>query len=255
MLISLTRKFIFIANLKTASTAIEAVLRPFSEIALVESRFGKHMPYQLIEQRFGWVFEVVNRQDFLIFGVMRDPVGLVISLYNSHRDRKFKDSQRLYTGDMDFDEFLDKWAEKNKDQMRPQLTRFLAADGKIGANYIISYENLTDGLEYVAGVFGTAGLRQPPRSNVSEAQINRNTLTRGQLAWISERFGEDQRFMARYCDRRLSEIDQVSISDVSKSERDATKPANAPDEAEERVVITVRSDAHCQFQKKTPMTP
>lgn len=217
MLISLSRKFIFIANLKAASTAIEEVLRPISQIALVESRFGKHMPYQLIERRFSWIFDLVKRQDFLIFGVIRDPVDSVISLYNSHRDTKFKDDPNLYTGNMSFDEFLDRWPEKNKDQIRPQFTRFIGSNGKIGANYIISYPRLDEGLEYIAAILRVPGLRQLPRSNVSEPSIRRTDLTASQLVWISERFSDDERFITRFCDRALSDADRELLVPVAES--------------------------------------
>lgn len=41
MLLSLSRRFIFVANLKTASTSIEACLRPFSENCIARTDFGK----------------------------------------------------------------------------------------------------------------------------------------------------------------------------------------------------------------------
>ena len=172
MLISLTRKFIFVANLKTASTAIEAVLRPRSHIALVESRFGKHMPFRTIERRFGWVFDYVKRQEFLVFGVIRDPVDFVISLYNSHMDPKFKSSPQLFTGDIDFEQFLDRWAATNHDQLRPQFNRFVSAARSLGANYLISYEKLSDGLNRLVSAHGIKELRELPKLNVSKRQFS-----------------------------------------------------------------------------------
>ena len=42
MLLSLAHKFLFVANVKTASSSIEATLAPLAEIAIGETRFGKH---------------------------------------------------------------------------------------------------------------------------------------------------------------------------------------------------------------------
>lgn len=52
MLISLRKKFIFVANLKTASTAIEKQLRSVCEVAILQTRFGKHHGLDEIEKRF-----------------------------------------------------------------------------------------------------------------------------------------------------------------------------------------------------------
>ncbi len=45
MLLSLTKKFLFIANLKTASTSIERVLNGHCELRLTHSPFGKHQTF------------------------------------------------------------------------------------------------------------------------------------------------------------------------------------------------------------------
>ena len=169
MLISCRKKFLFIANLKTASTSIEATLKPFSEIALTKSEEGKHMPFRVIEQRFGRMFSRPNH-NFLIFGVMRDPVDLILSLYNSHTEAKFRDYPYLYTGSMDFNQFITEWTNKNADQIQLQLTRFLDNQGNIGANYIISYERLAEGLNHVASVINVPELRKLRRENVSDQQ-------------------------------------------------------------------------------------
>ncbi|HEX3870734.1 MAG TPA: sulfotransferase family 2 domain-containing protein [Pirellulales bacterium] len=209
MLISLRRKFVFIANLKCASTAIETRLRAMAEIALVESRFGKHLPLSMMEQRFGWVFQQVPRQDFIIFGVLRDPIQYMVSLFNSHSDNKFKDNERLYTGEMDFDIFLDKWCTANRGQVVPQHTRFLRDDGTIGANFIISYEKISEGWRQLASLIGAANLQALPMVNVSNQRVRAEDLSSRQLDWISRQFDGDYRFMD-FCDRRLTRDDQHS---------------------------------------------
>jgi hypothetical protein len=197
------RHFVFVANLKTASTSIETALKPFSDIALTKSEDGKHMPFSVIEERFSRMLDEVGREKFLIFGVMRNPVDFVLSLYNSHTDDRFKNDSSLYTGNLSFDEFLEHWTENNFDQVRPQFTRFLDKQGKIAANYIISYERLPDGLRYVASVTGVLSLKNLCNENVSLQRVRRSDLSDKQLAYISRHFEEDEQFAAQFCDRRL----------------------------------------------------
>ncbi len=210
MLISLDYKFIFIANLKNASTAIEAALRPFADIALVESRFDKHLPFADIESRFRWVFDRASREEYLIFGVMRDPVDWVISLYNSHGEQRFHDAQNMYTGNMTFSQFLEEWFEHNPDQIVPQYTRFLGADGNIGANYLISYSKLEEGMHFVGDRLGIPVAKLSPldRLNVSEPRLCRDDLSAEEHHWISRHFEDDRRFMTRFCDRPLGEAER-----------------------------------------------
>ena len=71
MLISLSKRFIFVANLKTASTAIEQALSPYSEISLNRAEWGKHSSLANIQAQFAWIFDIVKFEDFVIFGVIR----------------------------------------------------------------------------------------------------------------------------------------------------------------------------------------
>jgi hypothetical protein len=209
MLIGLNRRFIFIANLKTASSAIEQVLKPICEIAIADAPFGKHLPFFEIETRFPWIFDYIPRKEFFIFGVMRDPVDFVLSLYNSHASNGFRILHPwLYTGAMKFDEFVTTWCRENQDQMAPQYLRFLDRDGHIAPDLIISYNNLGGGLNYVARRIGAPGLRSLPTINASNPRLSRDGLTPRQRDWIDATFADDQHFLERFCDRLLTPSEQ-----------------------------------------------
>jgi hypothetical protein len=212
MLIGLTRKFLIISNLKSASTAIEVALRPLSEIIFTEQRDLKHLPFSDIQERFSWIFEVIPTTEFLIFCVMRDPVDLMISLYNSHTKDEFKPFPPLYTGNMDFDEFLSEWCSIFQDQVAPQHLRLLTKDKTVGANFVISYDRLTEGLQYVASKIDAPALCPLAPANVSPRRLSRVDLTDRQLAWISQHFEDDFRFMERFCDHLLTPAEQRSWS-------------------------------------------
>lgn len=203
MLLSLTKKFLFIANLKTASTSIERVLSPHAEIRLVQSRFGKHQSFSEFSERFKWLLSCVNVHDLFIFGVMRDPADYVLSLYNSHRIEQFRNNPKLYTGNMDFGRFIAEWVPRNADQLRPQFARFVGAEGRVVANLIISYDRLAEGLEIVAKRLDVKELCNMPRVNPSPSELTRSGLSPEHLAWIKTRFEKDREFMERYCDRLL----------------------------------------------------
>lgn len=203
MLLSLTKKFLFIANLKTASTSIERVLGPYSDIRLTQSRFGKHQSFAEFAERFRWLLNVANVNDLFIFGVMRDPVDYVLSLYNSHRVDQFRGSPKLYTGNMDFAQFITDWVPKNIDQLRPQHSRFTSAEGRLVANLLISFEKLDAGMAILAERLHVKDLVSLPKSNPSPPGIGRSELRPDQVSWIESKFGRDREFMEKYCDRIL----------------------------------------------------
>lgn len=210
MLISLDYKFIFVANLKTASTSIETALRPYADIALVESRFEKHAPLSEIERRFFWVFDLVPRDQLLIFGVVRDPVDYVLSIYNSHADPKFADSPNLSTRGLGFNEFRARWAEENVDQLLPQYARFVGRDGSLGLNYAISYGSLPEEFRVVTDRLGIRA--ELDRVNVSEPYLRRQELTTADLDWIECRFPEDRHLLSHYTHRFLTAEERAAAT-------------------------------------------
>lgn len=210
MLIGLNRRFIFIANLKCASSAIEQTLRPYAEIALTDSSFDKHIPIRQIEERFDWIFQIIPRHDFLIFGVMRDPIDYMLSLYNSHTHVSFRIAFPLrYTGGMDFDRFLQQWCPQNPEQLMPQHTRFLDRNGAIAVNYVVGYDQLGKGLRYIASCIEAPELLRLPAVNVSKRRLRRGDLTPSQRNWIARQFAGDERFLSEFCNRPLTAQDQA----------------------------------------------
>ena len=67
---------------------------------MVEARFGKHQRFSEVETRFAWMLDLFDPDKLFVFGVMRDPVDYMISLYNSHTDPKFKETPGLYTAEI-----------------------------------------------------------------------------------------------------------------------------------------------------------
>ena len=201
MLLSLNKKFLFIANLKTASTSIERVLSPHCELRLTQSNHAKHQSFVEFADRFKWMLSLTNIEDLFVFGVIRDPVDFVLSLYNSHKREQFKDNPRLYTGDMDFARFITQWVPRNADQLKNQYLRFVSAEGRLITNLLISYDKLDAGLEIAANRIGVPELTKLPRANASPEGTKRDELTREQVEWIEARFRRDREFIEHHADR------------------------------------------------------
>jgi hypothetical protein len=178
MIISIHRKFIFVANLKTASTSIENILRPYGDINILWTDLGKHIYLSAMQERFSWLFREYNINQFFVFGVMRDPVEYMKSLYRSHADKKFEPEVDKFTGNMTFSEFLTSWVPRHKEQAQPQIHRFLRQDGSLGLQSVIPFEELQSGFQEVLDHLKLK-IDVLPKLNVSppiEFEVNREEI-------------------------------------------------------------------------------
>ena len=145
MIISSSKKFIFVANLKTASTSIENVLGQYADVWLRDSQYGKHLStLDIINLLDSFPFDFKNIK-FFKFGVMREPISFLKSLYNAHQV-DYLDNTSLSTKNMSKDQFLYKWCKENCDQVNMQKNMFINQDENIIVNYILKYENLHNDL-------------------------------------------------------------------------------------------------------------
>lgn len=193
MLISLKHRFIFIANLKTASSSIELSLRPHCEIAIPQTGYGKHLSFAEIEGRFPWVFRYVDRKDFFVFGVLRDPVDYVLSIYNSHRKPEFV-GYTHYTGNKTFLEFYDDWIRRRSWQLDQQYKRFLDQNGKMSLDYLLDYNSLNEQWGKFCRVLGLPPLNLG-RYNRSPEGLGRADLSDAMIDRIYDRFSGDYELM------------------------------------------------------------
>lgn len=188
MLLSLSHKFLFIANVKTGSSSVEAALRKYAEIAVCETRLGKHDTLSVVSQKFPWVRQYVRYQDFFVFGVVREPVDWLLSLYNSHSKDDF-DGHRSSTKGVPFGDFLrDGFA--NRWQMKPQHLRFVDRHGRFDVSHLVDFSTLEVEFSRVCRRIGL-GEREPPKINVSPAILSREDLAQADLDFIHENYRAD----------------------------------------------------------------
>lgn len=186
MLISVERQFVFVANLKTASTSIERALGPAADIVCRHTKLGKHLSLERIEARFPWVFRPYPIDRMVVFGVMRHPVDYLVSLYNSHH-RPQGAGGRPSTLGIDFDSFVRDWSDTSW-QANAQAQMFWRGD-QIGVDVLIDFADLARQFRLVQqhlGCFGPLG-----HLNKSEVVIGRGDIAPDTLAEIERRYAED----------------------------------------------------------------
>lgn len=145
MLISVEKRFLFVANTKTASTSIEHALHPFAEIRRAGTPERKHTPLAQVLQAYDFMFTDPDHDpdSYFKFGVMRDPVQWINSWY---RYRRGNDVESPLPADLDFAGF---WARKDWNIERPrgagrnlQRDMFCDARGRVLADVIIPHHRL-----------------------------------------------------------------------------------------------------------------
>jgi len=197
LLISLSRRFVFIANLKTASTSIERALAPFAEIRLDRSEWGKHAGLARAEALAGQMPTPVDIAPFRKFGIIRDPVEWLYSLYRSHRHGKFARIAALFTGRMDFDRFIAEWCERNADQCAPQHLRFLDGKGRHGLELTVPYEALEAIWPELVRHIGADGAPSLARLNESPPGAHEIPIGASNLALVREKYRKDYELLER----------------------------------------------------------
>lgn len=167
MLIGVQKRFVFIANSKTASTSIEAALIGHAEIARGGGAHRKHLRMAQILREYDFLFgqKAYAPETFFKFGVMRDPIDWIFSWYRFRRGNKVSNPLPEETT---FEEF---WARKDwnilnaKGQKRLQCDFFTDSKGELLADYIIPHHDLA---EHFAGIATALGIESGlPRTNVS----------------------------------------------------------------------------------------
>lgn len=167
MLIGVNKRFVFVANTKTASTSIEHALAPHAEIMRGGAPEFKHLPLQRVVTDYWFLFRHPDYafESFFRFGVMREPLSWIDSWY---RYRKGNKVANPLPADMTFAEF---WQARDWNIQRAdgskylQNTQFCNPQGALLADVIVPYERMN---AYIPQILGLLGVKYAlPRKNVS----------------------------------------------------------------------------------------
>jgi hypothetical protein len=170
MLIGVKKRFVFIANSKTASTSIEHSLVGQAEIQRGGGPQRKHIYLRDALPEYDFLFgrDGYGIESFFTFGVMRDPVSWIQSWYRYRCGNKVESP--LPAG-MSFGEFwaLNDW-NRTMLQGVPRLQSYFFTD-KAGASivdYIIPYSQLAN---HFTTICEGLGIKTPLQSkNVSKVK-------------------------------------------------------------------------------------
>jgi len=191
MLLSLSHKFIFVANLKSASSSIEKALSSHAQFRATKTAWGKHDDLSTISKKFGWVNKLISREEFFVFGVIREPVDFILSLYNFHTGPSFEGKKHSSKG-VEFDHFLHTWCVTSW-QAKPQYRRFIDRRGKFKISHVIEFSQLETEFPKICSRLGLKATL--PRVNVSPESLSRDDLTADQITEIKNRYAEDYSFI------------------------------------------------------------
>ena len=167
MLIGVRKRFIFVANTKAASTAIERALMPYAEIHRGGSPAQKHIALHDVLAEYDFLFGQPGQapERFFKFGVMREPIDWIGSWF---RYRKGNEVESPLPAEMSLAEFWARgdWNIIRRDGRRHlQRDRFTAPDGTMLADMIIPYHELDAYLPAITAHLGVPG--RLDRLNVS----------------------------------------------------------------------------------------
>jgi hypothetical protein len=146
------------------------------------------MTLSQVAQRFAWAQKFARDKPFFVFGVVREPVDLLLSLYNAHTGESLRNKPNPTTG-MDFDRFLDAWLPGNF-QGRPQFRRFKDRTGPFKVSHLIDYGSLSDEFAKICEILGL-GQKRLKHLNISSDTLHRRDLTAAQVARVEEMYAQD----------------------------------------------------------------
>jgi hypothetical protein len=213
MLIGVEKRFVFVANSKTASTSIERALLQHAEIHRAGTPQRKHIPLRtaLREYRFLFGRKKYAPETFFKFGVMRDPADWIQSWY---RYRKGNTVAHPISKETTFEDFWKDWLAKPEKpkQKRQQKKFFVKVDGNLIADYIIPYPELDSHFATITNGLGIEA--QLANHNVSKIKSLDDSLSDATLTEIRTHFAEDYALF-----NRLNEINEQGLEHLQ-----ATRP-------------------------------
>lgn len=201
MLISLTKRFVFISNTKTASTSLESALDTYAEIRARFTSADKHATWQQVQQKYYFLFKErgYRPETFFRFGIIRDPVDWFVSWYNFRTGSKV---DAPLPPDTTIEAFwrMDDWVKFDKGNVKHlQKNNFCDADGVCRFDLVLPMDMLPTHADLLFRRLGVYA--QLPVENASTQRVTRNDLPAALIEEIREFWAEDYAFIAEMRER------------------------------------------------------
>lgn len=183
-------RFLYVANLRTASNSIHTALRSVASYAVDDTSAGKHQSLCEIYDQFG-----SDRIDPLFkWAVIRNPVEYLASLYEMHQRPAFAGLPHSTAG-LTFEEFYQ--GDTHAWMRVPQSSRFRHPDGGFGLDLLITMDHLSEGFAYLKFRLGLPNLLLP-HQNRTDAEVDLPASLRGE---ILDTYAEDIDCIEEFGDR------------------------------------------------------
>lgn len=190
MIISDPYRFLFVANLRTASESIQTALESVATVNVARAAEGKHMTLGEIYAEYA-----ASRIDPLFkWAVIREPTAYLWSLYQLHMRPAFAGEFHSTVG-MTFEEFCG--SDTHAWMLAPQSSRFVSPGGDYGLDFLITMERLVEGFGYVKFRLGLPNVLLPV-TNVTEHPPDVPDALRDR---IRDEYADDYACIARYGNR------------------------------------------------------
>ena len=207
MLISIKKRFIFIASSKTASTSIEAALTPYAEIHRGGSPQRKHISWKEARKEYNFLLNIdtYNPETFFKFGVVREPIEWVISWYNyRHRNKKLPNS---LPENMTFEQF---WNSEDWIKRRSQKAHFCTKNNVCRFDLIIPHEKVNQAFPIIVKHLKLEKKVILPHKNKSPVtKIVRTDLDPEIVAKINAYYQQDFDFWTEWMEKIDSSLEKL----------------------------------------------
>lgn len=209
MLISVQNRFVFVANTKAASSAIEALLARHAEIARPGGPQFKHSSLGTIRYDYRFLFDMPEYpfESFFRFGVIRDPIEWIGSWFRFRKGNKVESPLPKEMGFREFWEAKDWNIRRHDGEPRLQRDMFCDARGEIMADMLLPHHRLDELFPQVLAGLGIEGELQ--RLNVSNMRPEKLQVPDDLRDEMREYYAIDYALLAdidRYVDRGLARL-------------------------------------------------
>ncbi|MCX7092055.1 MAG: sulfotransferase family 2 domain-containing protein [Methylobacter sp.] len=207
MLISVKKRFIFIASSKTASTSIESALMPYAEIIRSGSPERKHCSWKEARKEYNFLFKIppYKPQNFFKFGVVREPVEWIISWYN-YRYMNNTLANPL-PKDMNFEQF---WNSNDWVKRKCQKDSFSNNSGICRFDLIIPHEKVNQAFPIVVNHLKLGKKVILPYKNKTVIKnITRNSLDPELVSKINAYYQQDFNFWMEWMENIDSSLEKL----------------------------------------------
>lgn len=211
MLISIKKRFIFIANTKTASTSLSKALRPYAEIERQGTPARKHASMAAVLDLYQFLFDLpaLAPDTFFRFGVIRDPLEWIHSWFR-YRQRA-KGGQPI-AKNITFEEF---WRQRDWNIIKngsPNLQsyRFTDKDFKPLVDYLIPYDQLAEHFQIICETMGIETNLE--KLNTSHRTSSTQDIDEGLRAEIVEFYARDYELISQ-----IKELNKTGLAHLKNT--------------------------------------